>query len=387
MLRIYEALALDAFREFRLVAGEEGLKNEITNVTMLDYETEFSDYSTFHKGDFILSSLYFAKDNPSRIVDAFKGLASIGISGFAIKTIYYSQLPEELKQLADEAHIPVFLFDTTFMEDIIVSADALRKEKARQEINEDILEHILEGPRTEEDVVEKAGALDRAFRPYCSVLYAVRTQQHPFRPLPSKQTIQGIPMSDKTVKFSIFSYHEGLLLIMSANRQEEADNPDRLLRQLSLLHMDEGTCHIGVSESALTYERLDICLEQSLFACHMARLWDRSLVHFKELGAFQYLLPLMHSRTAMDSSRRQLDKIRSYDSANSTAILETLIAYVHNHGNVDKTAEALYQHPNTVRYRVKKASQLLGDPTDFQQQAFIIVHLHLLAQNLRIMPE
>ena len=387
MLRIYEALALDAFREFRLMAGEEGLSNEITNVTMLDYETEFSDYSTFHKGDFILSSLYFAKDDPTRIVDAFKGLASIGISGFAIKTIYYDRLPEELKQLADEAHIPVFLFDTTFMEDIIVSADALRKEKARQEINEDILKHILEGPRTEEDVMEKAGALDRAFRPYCSILYAVPRLQRPYHPLPARQTIPGIPMADKTVRFSIFRYQDGLLLIMSANRQEDAENKERLLRQLSLLHMDEETCHIGVSESALTYGELDICLEQSLFACHMARLWDRGLVRFEELGTYQYLLPLMHSRTAVNSCSRQMDKIRSYDRENETSVFDTLTAYVRNHGNVDMTAEELYQHPNTVRYRIRKAARILGNPPDFEQQAFLCVHLYLLTQNLRIKPE
>ena len=93
MIRVREALHLTSFQEFELQAGEGGLENEITNVTMLDYETDARDYSAFQRGDFILSSLYFAKNDESLILDAFRALAVKGISGFAIKRSIISPSP------------------------------------------------------------------------------------------------------------------------------------------------------------------------------------------------------------------------------------------------------------------------------------------------------
>ena len=74
MVRIREILALDPLAGFELLAGAGGLDNVLTNVTILDYETDSMDFSAFQKGDFILTSLFFAKDAPQLIVDAFREL-------------------------------------------------------------------------------------------------------------------------------------------------------------------------------------------------------------------------------------------------------------------------------------------------------------------------
>ena len=74
MIRVREILALEPLAEFKLLAGAGGLDHMLNNVTILDYETDSMDFSAFQKGDFILTSLFFAKDDPSLITDAFRAL-------------------------------------------------------------------------------------------------------------------------------------------------------------------------------------------------------------------------------------------------------------------------------------------------------------------------
>lgn len=61
MVRIREILALDPLAGFELLAGAGGLDNVLTNVTILDYETDSMDFSAFQKGDFILTSLFLRR--------------------------------------------------------------------------------------------------------------------------------------------------------------------------------------------------------------------------------------------------------------------------------------------------------------------------------------
>jgi DNA-binding PucR family transcriptional regulator len=42
------------------------------------------------------------------------------------------------------------------------------------------------------------------------------------------------------------------------------------------------------------------------------------------------------------------------------ALLETLRAYLDSDLDVARTADALYVHPNTVRYRLRRISELTG---------------------------
>ena len=142
--------------------------------------------------------------------------------------------------------------------------------------------------------------------------------------------------------------------------------------------MTPQVCRVGIGLPCDTRKELDLCVEQSLFAARTAALWGRDVLSWSQLGSMQYLLPLLRSRTAVAAARLQAESLQGYDRRNSTALWDTLIAYVKNGGDFARTAQALYQHPNTVRYRIRKARQLWGEPEDFEFQARLCVSLCLL---------
>ncbi len=382
MTRVFEALSLETFQEFELQAGESGLQNEITNVTILDYETDSRDYSSFRPGDFILSSLYFAKNDESLILEAFRALIKRGISGFAIKTVYYFTIPDKLRELADAAKVPVFTFHTTSMEDIIIAVSQLSREKDLQAIHAGLVRQLVRSPLEDNEMASLAAKLDDRMKPWCMALYA--TPRQPGLALPSHQSARRVPLEENGLHYTMLVYQEGLLLLLTAQQLPEESQCRALLRQkLEALRLPPDACRMGFGQPCLTRRQLDAAITQSLQANLLCRLWDKEALNWEELGVYRYLLPLLDTPGVKAECRRQVAALQTYDAAHGTALLDTLIAYVRARGDVNAAAESLYQHPNTVRYRVKKVRQLWGDEQDFDLQAFLCVQVYQLSQELR----
>ncbi len=384
MTRVFEALQLEPFQEFELQAGKDGLQNEISNVTILDYETDSRDYSAFRQGDFILSSLYFAKDDESLILEAFRALIKRGISGFGIKTVYYFTIPDKLRQLADAARVPVFTFHTTSMEDIIIAVNQLSREKDLQAVQAGLVRQLVRAPLEDNETAALAAKLDDRMRPWCMALYA--TPRRPGAALPSRQSVRRVPMEENGLHYTMLVYQGGLLLLLTAQQLPPDDRCRALLLQkLEALRLPPETCRIGFGRPCLTRRQLDAGILQSLQANLMCRLWQREALDWDGLGSLRFVLPLLDAPGVKAECRRQVAALQTYDAAHGTALLDTLIAYVRAEGDVNAAAEKLYQHPNTVRYRVKKVRQLWGDGADFDRQAFLCVQVYLLSQELREM--
>lgn len=67
-----------------------------------------------------------------------------------------------------------------------------------------------------------------------------------------------------------------------------------------------------------------------------------------------------------------VDKVYNPLASNSAELLETLIAYLDSGRSLEATAKKLFVHPNTVRYRLKRISDVIGyDPTG-AHEAFVL---------------
>jgi len=78
--------------------------------------------------------------------------------------------------------------------------------------------------------------------------------------------------------------------------------------------------------------------------------------------------------------RTALTQLRCFEEESGIPMLDTLSAYAAAHGSVEQAAKRIYQHPNTVRNRVKKARALLALDGDWYEQIFILMGLYALEQ-------
>jgi hypothetical protein len=96
---------------------------------------------------------------------------------------------------------------------------------------------------------------------------------------------------------------------------------------------------------------------------------ERPIVSLSELSPFEHLVASVDR-----STRRSIAKEATRLGENgSGALLETLRTYLDSDLDVNRTAETLYVHPNTVRYRLRRIGELTGhDPQRFSGQVELL---------------
>lgn len=119
---------------------------------------------------------------------------------------------------------------------------------------------------------------------------------------------------------------------------------------------------IGYSRHAAEPAQLYRAGKEALMAANVAEGDDRSPLAFEETGAYRLLLPAMSEDPA--ELERFFDEtvapLAAYDDQYETELVTTVEAYLENNGNVTPTAETLFTHRHTVRYRLERVRELCG---------------------------
>ena len=100
-------------------------------------------------------------------------------------------------------------------------------------------------------------------------------------------------------------------------------------------------------------------------------------------GAIEDLLDRLGPHQGLDEfEHRHLGPIAAYDRERGTALIDTLATYLDVGTNLEATALRLGTHRNTIRYRLRRITDLTGrDPHD--PQAALEMHLALRIRGAR----
>ncbi|WP_020660433.1 helix-turn-helix domain-containing protein [Amycolatopsis benzoatilytica] len=100
---------------------------------------------------------------------------------------------------------------------------------------------------------------------------------------------------------------------------------------------------------------------------------------FDDLGILRFLLAPGDRGDLADFVRRMLGAVIRYDQEHSTQLLETLEAYFAEDRNLGRTAEHLYIHAKTVRYRLDRIQELAKRDLAVQHDCFDLqLALHIM---------
>jgi DNA-binding PucR family transcriptional regulator len=105
---------------------------------------------------------------------------------------------------------------------------------------------------------------------------------------------------------------------------------------------------------------------------------------FATLGVQRMLFALSEGspETFQDFEESAIGPVIDYDKEHGTHLLETLRAYMQCDRNVQEVAELLHVHKHTVRYRLRRITELTGlDVTKFEDAAQL--YLAVRATELR----
>lgn len=120
---VKDALGLKSLKDAKLVAGHEGLNNSIRFISVM----EVPDISDWISGyEMLLTTAYVYRNSDKEWIKLIKDLKDKKLSALAIKVNrYISHIPEKVKALGNELHIPIIELPSNAKFDLIIN-DVMR---------------------------------------------------------------------------------------------------------------------------------------------------------------------------------------------------------------------------------------------------------------------
>ena len=390
---INDLLCFDDFKNLRLIAGANGTQNKVSGCGILDHELESTLkgkylHSNFLPDQLVLTSLFFAKNNPFLIGDSIKYLISRGSSGLIIKNVFNLPIHNSVIRYANAKDFPIFLMDNmcAYFEDFIIKIDHCIQDTVSYDAAEEQLNRLL---YERLDIPEKKSMIRQLF-PTIRDQYAVVSIQSEnliSDSLLQKLTSQGKDLLPQDMSHRIFRFGKGVILLLSQDVLvlDECYSAVQELKPF-LIH-----AAVGISEIHYTLERINYALQQAIHAAAIHHLEQNSgiiekkpFLHYHEIGVYRILLPMLDHESIHLYSNNILEPLIEFDAENRGSLTQSLIDLVRFDGNLHLLAQYSGQHENTLRNRFDKVKLLTGlnyrNPAQYVELS-LAVQIYLLEQN------
>jgi hypothetical protein len=383
MITVFDIVTSPNFENFQIISGEKGIQNPVSGTGIFDWESKSDIAKTFRKGEFVITTLSIAKDDFDYANDCIKTLILHGVSAICIKEVFFRNLSEDTIQKSDILGVPIFFFSDTFVDDIVYDVrNLLASDKGELRSNlGPVLKNALQSWYVSGSVQTGArDVIEEKLHPYLSEFtrcvavipkkgQSLSTDFHPAKTNSNVQTI-------------LLPYDSGMLALFSCPERDGLG--DRQIKGLlDAVHVNSQKCWSGSSAVLQGTRQLADSILQAFLACASSAMaaepnQDDKLEAKQVAGGETQGKPIpaqndfLHPSTVAEllisncwteSSRQYFrqkkETMVKYDDEHGSDLLGTLSAYIEANGDLVVASKMLFQHANTVRYRVAKIKSLL----------------------------
>ncbi|RNB89684.1 GAF domain-containing protein [Brevibacillus fluminis] len=168
-----------------------------------------------------------------------------------------------------------------------------------------------------------------------------------------------------------------LLIVPEKKVRETKDYWEKLYSRMTKMippNMQEMDILLGIGTSTKTLEDYYLCLRQALQALKIVttNYPSKKFLSFESLGSYSVLYNLQETLAAKMFVKNVLEPLQSYGNGNGKGkdLFDTLRVYLLMNGNLKETAEALFIHRSSLKYRLGKITELLKCDIDDAEERF-----------------
>lgn len=376
---VSELLSLPLFSNFISLNKSNGMNNEILGTSIFDWETREDVEKTFGKGDFVLTTLARLKtdQNLDTTLDAIFSIFDKGVAAVAIKKAFDFSLPKEVLEYANSKSIPIFVFENTYIDDIIYVVKNILINDSLNSINFNKLKSIMK--LNDANLISKVfSSINKYFYTNYIVCACIPKKKLTENELAKhfvsfRKTLSAI-LEKTDAAYTVITGKKTLFIILSF-----ADDTDITAQVTAALQPFACKNHfsIGISNICDKTENFKLTLMEGIFASLIGILNDSTLEEFDNLKSDQLFYPKVFSNRGKTFYDNINDTFNKHDIEHSSDFKRTLLTYIKNNGNINETSVSLYQHPNTVRYRIKKIKELLEVEDSYESSSILYAYSRL----------
>lgn len=156
-----------------------------------------------------------------------------------------------------------------------------------------------------------------------------------------------IPDDYKNTPNNLYSYTKGI----ATNIQREVT-----------ASLNEVNMNLGIGRYYGNIHNISKSYKEALEALNLGKriLGPGKVVHFDDLDVYKVLLNVSDKRILKSFALKYLQPLIDYDKQYGSDLITTLEAYLKNDKKISQTADELFVHRNTVRYRIDRINDILG---------------------------
>lgn len=245
---------------------------------------------------------------------------------------------------------------------VVTQSIHLSNNSLNLQVNALILSNLLEGNEADPEVCSQLTNYSWSMPWY--LLIVKRTED-----ISNIRLMSKFRMPDIVVMSTI--YRDNIVMVIGG------ENLERFVSHLQSVQSVAKSFSVGVSLPFSSWNNLDKIYRQAEFALeHTTGSTD---IAYCNDYAFEHLVGILNQYDKELTLCHPAIKILSvYDEKNQSDYLETLRQYVLNNRNLAATASALHLHRNSLLYRIKRISELIGSElTDPDEIMFIYLSFKL----------
>lgn len=376
-IMVRDILNIGLFNNANILAGKDGFSNEVKSVSIADCPISEVDSVVSRPGDFYLSSFYFAKNS---IEDMYEFMNDLIISkGSAVCLIneYIDDIPNDIKLFCDEHNFPVIMVDRYIpYSEIITEIMNLIIIDQRDTLLESKIDSLISGLLAEYQRVKFIRDINPHFQNYMTAIYC-KPLTNSLKPIASL-----FNTLNKSIFTSAMSYKSGILIILSYKESPSIDIEEKVNYIIEKLKDYFEDCTVGISNHNHNILNMGTAIREAMTATISRALKASDIIHYSDLGIIK-LLMIFNGHEELDSFYKDIIvPIKEFDQKNKGAsLLQTIESFFDNGKDYKRTAQSMFLHENTVRYRISKALELVSKKdtnVDLMEDLSIGIKIHKL---------
>ena len=372
---VRELLTLEALQPISAVTGETGLDAALKDVVLLEYDSlQQPRPKDYYRDDFIISTLFSAKDNPDALYLMVSQLIALGAAGLAYKSVYFKTIPQRVIELAQAHQFPILKFDGLYIEDVILTiSDSMRM---RQEFSmyEDPLFQLLRGTTESLGIESLCLQMNPNRKKYMCAVYVHSTDLTSNWSATLRNVLQLRSSRHIISSYRFLQFRRGFFILCNDTQPlNPATLGQDILSLFDSLGVERSGLCFGIGSVQQRSGDFDRVIRDAFDALLYALMQKKTVVTLDELRLYQCIFPMVRDKTTRAMMAAMITRLEDYDRESSSGCLvATLDAYSKTGYSIPATASFLHQHPNTIRYRLKKITELTCGKPEEEHGLFLL---------------
>ncbi|GFP21005.1 PucR family transcriptional regulator, purine catabolism regulatory protein [Candidatus Hakubella thermalkaliphila] len=383
-----------------LVAGSSGLDNLVSWLHVVEI---FDDLSLFHGQEIVFTTAFDVRDDPWQQAELVRELAGRGVSALIVKKGYYLYtISPQMKEAADRHSLPLFSVsvDTDLMALTRSVSRCLLEQQLQRDMASNFLSQLLEGDLAEPvNVAQRVRSLGIPTGIFYFILQVDLGNVKAFlQSSPHSEEIEMARLQSRIAELvqTVFPEHRYpvplwyrgdnfVLLVPCTDENEETPlTLAEALRQKMEASLVPITATVGMSSCFKNLLKAPRYLKEASLAIEIIRRIKEGdqVTPLSQLQPYSILLSIADGEEARNYVVSLLGPLEAADKQRRGDLLSTLQLFLESDGNVKLTAQKLFVHRNTLRYRLHQIEKLLGHTLDSSAYRFSL-QLALYLRNLQ----